>query len=421
LRVLILGAGVIGVCTAWYLAREGHEVTVLDREVGAGLETSFANGGQISASYAEPWANPGAPRKILGWLGRADAPLRFRPRADWQQWRWGLQFLLECLPSRTERNTVQCLNLALFSRDALKALRAETGIRYDHLERGILQIYVDEREFERGVRAAELMRRYGCDRVVKSRAECIALEPALAESRDPIVGGIYTATDESGDAYLFTRSLAELADEAGVRFRYGVQVESIATTGDGVIGVRCLDENKRKEIVQADAYVVAMGSFSPFVLRPLGIPSLIYPAKGYSLTMDVGVDDLAPQVSITDLAWKIVLTRLGDRLRVAGTAELSGYGLALDPARCEALLRRTFEIFPRAGRRETVRYWAGLRPATPSNVPLLGGTRYRNLWLNTGHGTLGWTMACGSALSLADLIAGRRPQVDFSFLPSETN
>jgi len=416
LRILILGAGVIGVSTAWYLAQDGHEVTVLERQPSAGLETSFANGGQISASYAEPWANPEAPRKILGWLGRADAPLRFSPRADWQQWRWGLQFLLECLPSRTSHNTLQCLNLALFSREALKTLRADTGIRYDHLERGILQIYVDEREFAQGARAAELMRRYGCDRVVKTRAECIGIEPALAEGGEQIVGGIYTATDESGDAHLFTQALAARAAAQGVRFRYGVNVESIATAGDAAISVRCVNEDRRKEVVQADAYVVAMGSYSPFVLHPLGIPALVYPLKGYSMTIDVGVDDVAPQVSITDLAWKIVLTRLGERLRVAGTAELSGYGLALDPVRCQALLKRSFELFPRAGKRETVRYWAGLRPATPSNVPLLGGSRYRNLWLNTGHGTLGWTMACGSGKALADLIGGRKPQVDFAFL-----
>ena len=408
----------IGVSSAWYLAQHGHEVTVVEREPAAGLETSFANGGQISASYAEPWANPQAPLKILRWLTRDDAPLLFRPRADWQQWRWGLQFLLECLPSRTERNTIQCLNLALYSRDTLRKLRAETGIRYDHLERGILQIYVDSSEFEHGIRMAELMRRYGCDRDVKSTAECNAIEPALAETSERIVGGIYTATDESGDAHRFTQALAGMAADKGVCFRYGTRIEAIAAEQGSVTGVRCVNEGGHSEILAADAYVVALGSYTPLLLRPIGIDPLIYPAKGYSITLDVRAEDCAPTVSLTDLAWKIVITRLGARLRVAGTAELSGYSTALDPVRCDALLRRTFELFPHAGDRQSVKPWTGLRPATPSNVPLIGRTRYRNLWLNSGHGTLGWTMACGSGRALADLISGRKPDVDFEFLPS---
>ena len=415
MRVLVLGAGVVGVTAAWYLAQDGHEVTVVDRHEGAALETSFANGGQISASYAEPWANPDAPAKILKWLGREDAPLLFRLRLDPRQWRWGLQFLVECLPARTRRNTIQCLNLALYSRDCLKSLRDETGIQYDQLERGILTFYTDAQEFAQGVRAAALMREFGCDRDVKSVDECVAIEPALAACRERLAGGIFTVSDESGDAQRFTHVLARMAAARGVAFRWNVTVESLVREGDAIGSVRCVNGDHRKEVLTADAYVVALGSYSPLLLAPLAVPCLIYPAKGYSATIAIDGHRGAPTVSLTDLAWKIVFTRLGDRLRVAGTAELSGYGRDLNLVRCEALVRRTFELFPDAGDRETPQFWTGLRPATPSNVPLVGGTRYRNLFLDTGHGTLGWTMACGSGRALADLVAGRRPGVDFAF------
>jgi D-amino-acid dehydrogenase len=415
MRIVVLGAGVVGVTAAWYLAQDGHEVTVVDRHEGPALETSFANGGQISASYAEPWANPEAPAKILRWLGQEDAPLLFRLRLDPHQWRWGLQFLFECLPSRTRRNTIQCLNLALYSRDCLGDLRRTTGIEYDHLERGILTFYTDAKEFEHGAKAAALMREFGCGRDVKSVDECVAIEPALAACRDRLAGGIFTVRDESGDAQRFTRELAQLAAAKGVAFRWNVTVESLVGEGDAVAGVRCFNDEHRQEMLTADAYVMALGSYSPFLLAPLGVPCLIYPAKGYSATIAIEDHRGAPTVSLTDLAGKIVFTRLGDRLRVAGTAELSGYGRELNPVRCEALIRRTFELFPDAGNRRTPQFWTGLRPATPSNVPLLGRTRYRNLFLDTGHGTLGWTMACGSARALADLVAGRKPGVEFAF------
>jgi D-amino-acid dehydrogenase len=415
MRIVVLGAGVVGVTAAWYLAQDGHEVTVVDRNEGPALETSFANGGQISASYAEPWANPEAPRKILRWLGQEDAPLLFRLRLDPRQWRWGLQFLLECLPSRTRRNTIQCLNLALYSRDCLRELRRATGIEYDQLERGILTFYTDAREFAHGAAAAALMREFGCDRDVQSVDECVAIEPALAACRDRLAGGIFTASDESGDAQRFTQELARLAAAKGVAFRWNVTVESLAHEGDAIAGVRCFNDEHRQETLSADAYVMALGSYSPFLLAPLSVPCLVYPAKGYSATIAIEDHRGAPTVSLTDLAWKIVFTRLGDRLRVAGTAELSGYGKELNHVRCEALIRRTFELFPDAGNRQTPQFWTGLRPATPSNVPLLGRTRYRNLFLDTGHGTLGWTMACGSARALAELVAGRKPGVEFAF------
>ena len=416
MRVLVLGGGVIGVTAAWYLAADGHEVTLVDRQPGAALETSYANGGQISASYAEPWANPEAPLKVLKWLGKEDAPLLFRLRADWRQWRWGAQFLLECLPARTRHNTIQCLNLALYSRDCLKALRAATGIAYDELDRGILQIYTDAKEFEHGVAAAALMREDGCDRVGRDAGECVAIEPALGACRDRIAGGIYTATDESGDARMFAVGLAALAASRGATFRWDTAVEAIETAGDAVSGVRVRAAGGATETLTADSVVVALGSYSPFLLAPIGVPCNVYPAKGYSVTMDIGAHRGAPTVSITDLAWKIVLTRLGSRLRVAGTAELNGWNTEMNELRCRSLVRRTFELFPDAAERESAQFWTGLRPATPSNVPLVGRTRYRNLWLDTGHGTLGWTMACGSGRALADLIAGRAPEVEFAFL-----
>jgi D-amino-acid dehydrogenase len=415
MRVAVLGAGVVGVTAAWYLAADGHEVTVVDRQPGAALETSFANGGQISASHAEPWANPAAPAKIVKWLGREDAPLLFRLRADPRQWRWGLAFLVECLPARTRRNTLQCLRLALYSRECLRALRAQTGIAYDHQERGILQFYTDPAEFGDGVAAAALMREFGCDRDVKTVDECVAIEPALAQCRGRLAGGIFTASDESGDAHVFTRELAHLAAARGVAFRWGRTVRALAAGGGAIRGVRCTDATGADETLAADAYVMALGSWSPFLLAPLSVPCLVYPAKGYSATIAVGAHRGAPVVSLTDLAARIVMTRLGDRLRVAGTAELSGYDDALNPVRCEALLRRTFDLLPDAGERAGAQFWSGLRPATPSNVPLVGRTRYSNLFVDTGHGTLGWTMACGSGRALADVIAGRRPGVDFAF------
>jgi D-amino-acid dehydrogenase len=415
MRVLVLGAGVVGVAAAWYLAEDGHDVEVVDRQDAPARETSFANGGQVSASHAEPWANPGAPRKILKWLGREDAPLLFRLRADPRQWAFGLSFLRECLPWRTRRNTAQCLKLALHSLERLQALREATGIAYGQQALGILEYYTDAEEFEDGARTAARLSEFGIAREVKSVAECIAIEPALAQSKGRLAGGIYTPTDESGDARVFTEELARLAGARGVRFRFGQAVEALAAEGDAIRGVRCVDRDGGARVFTADAYVVALGSYSPLVLRPLSVPCPIYPAKGYSATFEIAGHQGAPRVSLTDLAAKIVISRLGDRLRVAGTAELSGYGTGLNAVRCEALVRRTFDIFPDAGERASAEFWAGLRPATPSNVPLVGRTRYRNLFLDTGHGTLGWTMACGSGSALADVIAGRRPQVDFAF------
>ena len=410
MKVIVLGAGVIGVTSAWYLAAAGHEVTVIERRDGAALETSFANGGQISAGHAEPWAKPSMLPKILRWLGREDAPLLFRPRLDRAQWEWGLRFLLECFPGRFQRHSRTLAGLAGYSRDCLRALRAQLGIRYDHLERGILQFATNERDLEALTRHAEAMRALGIRREIKSAAQCVALEPALRDSLDPVLGGVYNALDESGDAYRFTSELGRHAAARGVVLRFGQDIQAILAAGGEVQGIRLTNET-----LSADAYVVALGSYSPLLLAPLGIRIPVYPLKGYSITLPLGATDAAaaPSVSLTDEAFKIVISRLGNRLRAAGTAELTGYNTKVNPVRCAAIASRIRDLFPALSGVAAVDNWTGLRPATPNNVPVIGRTRLKRLYLNTGHGTLGWTLACGSASLLADVVCGRKPQVAF--------
>ncbi|MBC7781186.1 MAG: D-amino acid dehydrogenase [Proteobacteria bacterium] len=416
MKMLVLGAGVIGTTAAWYLSQSGHEVTVVDRQTRAGNETSFANGGQISVSHAEPWANPHAPMKLVKWLARDDAPLLLRPRLDPAQWRWCVQFLIECLPSRTRHNIAQLVRLGLYSRASLQALRAETGIAYDHLQRGILHFYTDAHEFDAAQAPAQVMRDHGCEIEMIDADRCVQIEPALATARDRLVGGSFTPTDESGDAHRFTVELARLGGERGVQFLTGTRILGLTRVGDRIESVRVVDANGSPGTLRADAYVMALGSYSPLMLNKVGIDAPIYPTKGYSVTIPVGAQHTAPQVSLTDDEYKIVFSRLGDRLRCAGTAELNGYDTELNEVRCRAIVDRLFTLFPNAGDRSQVRYWTGLRPSTPSNVPLIGRSRIGNLYLNTGHGTLGWTHACGSGRALADIVSGRAPEVDFAFL-----
>ena len=406
MRVAVLGAGVVGVASAWFLARAGHEVVVIDRQAGAGLETSFANGGQISVSHAEPWANPHVLPKALKWLGHEDAPLLFRLRWDPALFRWALQFLAECTPTRTRANIRDIVAMALYSRQQLALLRQETGIQYDQLTRGILHFYTDAKEFEAAGRAAMLMREFGCDRRSLTADECVAIEPSLAAARPLLVGGDYEAADESGDAHKFTRELSALAAAKGVSFRYGLTVGRIEVEGGAVQSIVAGGER-----ITADAYLVACGSWSPALLAPLGVRLPIYPAKGYSATLALTEASVAPTVSLTDDGYKIVFSRLGQRLRIAGTAEFNGYNTELNAVRCAALTRRAAQLFPDLRAVGEPEFWCGLRPATPSNVPLIGRTRLSNLWVNSGHGTLGWTMACGSGAAIADLMSGRRPEL----------
>jgi D-amino-acid dehydrogenase len=407
MRVLILGGGVIGVTSAWYLAAAGHDVTVVERREDVALETSFANGGQISVSHAEPWANPSAPLQFLKWLGREDAPLLWRMRADPAQWAWGLRFLLQCGRHRTRANIAAILRVALYSRSCLQLLRHDLDLEYDCLERGILHIYSDRTVWRHAVEQAAVMRAHGCDRVEKSARECLEIEPALRNSAAPIVGGTYTADDESGDARKFTQALADRCRQAGVRFRFNATVASLEVGRSRIAGVR-LDGG---EMLAADVVVVALGSYAPLLLSRHGIRLPIYPAKGYSITVPLREGNDAPTVSLTDDGHKLVFSRLGDRLRVAGTAEFTGYDASVHDMRCAAIERRARQLFPRLPE-ASVERWAGLRPATPSNVPLVGSTRVENLYVNGGHGTLGWTMACGSARVLADIVEGKAPEID---------
>ena len=420
MRVLVLGSGLLGTTSAHFLQQLGHEVTVVDRQATAAAETSFANGGQISVSHAEPWANPAAPLKVLQWLAREDAPLLFRLRADARQWLWGLQFLRECTPARTRHNIEQIVRLGTYSRDTLQQLRADLGLQYEQRTQGILHFYTSQKEFDNAEAPAAQMRALGCDRRVISADQAVALEPALAHIRPQLAGATFTSEDESGDSQHFTRALAERCRGAGVEFRMGHHVTALRGVAGRIDHVEVTDSDGRFQRLKADAYVLALGAFSPLLAAPLGLRLPIYPAKGYSLTMPVKDASKAHQVSLTDDEYKLVFSRFTsadgqDRLRVAGTAELNGYDRNLNPVRCDALLRRTEALFPGAGDADQAQFWTGLRPATPSNVPLIGATKLGNLFLNTGHGTLGWTHACGSGKSVARIVSGLAPEVDFTF------
>jgi D-amino-acid dehydrogenase len=422
MKILVLGAGVIGTSTAWYLAARGHEVVVVERRPGPGLETSYANGGQISVSHSEPWSTPDAPVKLVKWWFRPDSPLLFRLRMDPHQWSWGMRFFYECAPWRTRENSRLMVTLSAYSREVLAELRATTGIQYDALQRGILHYFTDPPSFGEAAQMAPALRQYGLDMQVKTPAQCVEIEPALAHFSDHIAGAVYTQTDESGDAHKFTVNLAALAEGKGVKFLYGRSIRKFDRDASGITGVVVspspLGEGRGEgpaEVLKADAYVVALGSYSPLLTRPIGLNLPIYPAKGYSATIPIVDAAKAPTVSITDDAYKIVFSRLGDRMRIAGTAELSGYSTELNMVRCEALTRRARVVFPGAADYDHAEFWTGLRPSTPSNVPLIGRTKFPNLYLNTGHGTLGWTMATGSGKALADIISGSKPEVDFRF------
>jgi D-amino-acid dehydrogenase len=420
MKVIVLGAGIIGISTAWYLLEQGHEVTVVDRQKDAALETSFANGAQISVSFCEPWANAGAPFKVAKWLLRDDSPLLFRPKLDPQQWKWGLSFLTQCTDAAFERNVQQLVALGRYSHESLKALVAQTGIEYNRLERGILHFFSSQAEFEAGAEGAEIMRRHGVDRRVLSREEVLKVEPALASFAPHIFGGTFTPSDESGDARVFTQQLAKRCAARGADFLYEHDILGFETAGGRIAGVRIGDQitGQRRTLV-ADEYVAALGSFTAPLLKAVGVHLNIYPAKGYSATLRLKHPERASVVSMIDDARKIAISRLGDFIRVAGTAELAGYDTRLDTptarVRCRALVQRYEELFPGVADTREPNFWAGLRPSTPTNIPYIGRSKLPNLWVNAGHGTLGWTHGAGSGRALAELMAGRRPAMDFGF------
>ncbi|RCS58712.1 D-amino acid dehydrogenase [Parvibium lacunae] len=407
MHIIILGAGVIGTTTAWYLRQAGHHVTVIERQAAPALETSYANGGQISVSHAEPWANPYAPLKVLQWLWQPASPLLFRPRLDFAQWQWIAQFFAECRGSRWRQNIQQLVMLGLYSRACLGELRAHTGIQYEALQRGILHFYTSRNVYQASAKTAALMRAAGCERELISVAEAIAIEPALQTIAQRIVGASYTAHDESGDARLFTERLAALAGQQGVVFRYHTTcIGWLATENQGTQEIKGIRVQTGEQIhdLRADAYVLSCGSYSQQLAAQLGLALKIYPAKGYSATFPILESAAVPSVSLTDDEYKIVFSRLGNRLRVAGTAEFNGFETSLNPRRCAPLIARTQELVGAAVDYQQAEFWTGLRPATPSNLPYIGPTPITGLYLNTGHGTLGWTHACGSAALLTSMI-----------------
>ena len=411
MKILVLGSGVIGVTSAWYLARAGHEVTLVDRQPQPAMETSFANGGQVSWGAANPWAAPDMPRKALTWLLKRHSPLVLRPSLDPAMWAWLLQMLRNCTHARYLANKERQLRLARYSHARLIALRNETSLHYDQSTRGLLVLYRKASDLDIATREAQLLDRLGIAYRFLDRAACVAHEPALRDSQDKIVGGMLFPDDESGDCRRFTEELAARAQQQGVKFLASTTVIRLVADGARIAHI----VTDRGDLT-ADTYILACGSYSPLLLKPLGVRLPVYPVKGYSLTVPITHDATALQGTLTDEAYKVVITRLGNRLRAAGTAELCGYDLTLRPARLATLAHVVRDLFPSVGNLAEAEPWAGLRPMTPDNPPVIGATPYENLFLNTGHGTLGWTMACGSGKLLADIVSGRAPEIDLDGL-----
>lgn len=410
MKILVLGAGVIGTACAHYLSKDGHEVTVVDRQPGAALETSFANAGGVCPGFAGPWAAPGMPLKVLGWLFAHHAPLLLRPRFDPAQWRWLAQFVGNCTAQRFARNKARMQRIAHYSKQCLVDLRAATGIAYDEATGGVLQIFRTEEECEGGRRAAAVLERFGVKHRIVTAQEVRALEPGLAADV-PLAGGLHLPTDETGDCHLFTTRLAERLRANGVTFHFGTRVDAMMRDGDRIGGV-----STSRGLLTADRYVVALGSEAPMLLAPLDIDLPIYPVKGYAITLDDVRDDSAPRSSVMDEHSKVMVTRLGTRLRAAGVAEVGGYDRSASSSKAAGVLDAARTLFPHAGDYDRVTYWAGLRPMTPDGPPYLGPTPFPNLFLNLGQGSNGWTQACGCGRIVADLVSGCAPAIDLDGL-----
>jgi D-amino-acid dehydrogenase len=411
MQVLILGSGVIGTTCAYYLAKAGHQVTVVDRQSEPAMETSFANAGEVSPGYSAPWAGPGVPLKAVKWLLMNHRPLVLRPHLDWPMIGWMLAMLRNCTAARYEINKSRMVRLAEFSRDCMKALRAETGIAYDERMRGTLQLFRTQKQLDATGGDTAILDRFGVPYELLGRGGCIEAEPALARVRDKFVGGLRLPGDETGDCHKFTVRIAELAAAKGARLRFGETIQSLLTDGKRITGV-VTDRGR----VQADAYLVALGSHSPRLVAPLGITLPVYPVKGYSITLPITDPAGAPESTVMDETHKVAVTRLGDRIRVGGTAELAGYTLRLHEARRRTLMHVVGDLFPDGGDLGRSEFWCGLRPMTPDGTPVVGGSAMPNLWLATGHGTLGWTMAAGTAKVMAALIGGRPAPIDMDGL-----
>ncbi|WP_085027774.1 D-amino acid dehydrogenase [Ensifer aridi] len=406
MKVIVLGAGVIGVTSAYQLAKAGHEVTVVDRQEGPAQETSFANAGEVSFGYCSPWPAPGIPMKALKWLFMEHAPLILRPKLDRAMLAWLFQMLRNCTAERYAINKGRMLRLAAYSRISLAEVRAETGIVYDERTQGTLQLFRTQQQLDASAKDVKALAADGVPYKVLDRDGCIPVEPALRHVREKIVGGLLTPKDETGDCFKFTNELAARAAALGVRFIYGTQIKGLDVEGSRVRGV--LTDRER---MSADAVVVALGSYSPLLLKPLGIKLPVYPVKGYSLTIPITDASRAPESTVMDETYKIAITRLGDRIRVGGMAEISGYTNDLCSARRRTLEHSVRDLFP-GGDLSKASFWSGLRPMTPDGTPVIGATNIAGLFLNTGHGTLGWTMSCGSARLISDLVSGRKPEID---------
>ncbi len=407
MKVIVLGSGVLGVTSAWFLARAGHEVEVIDRCDAPALETSFANAGEVSPGYSSPWAAPGIPWKAVKWMFAAHSPLVIRPRLDPAMWSWMAKMLGNCTAERYAVNKARMVRVAEYSRDVLRDLRAETGIRYDERTQGTLEVFRTQKQIDGLAKDLAVLDQYGVPYEMLNRAGCVGAEPALAHVADKIVGGLRLPGDETGDCFQFTQGLAELSKSHGVTYRFGTDIQALTTSGGRVTGVRT-----SAGIFTADAVVVALGSYSTHLLRPLGLGLPVYPVKGYSLTLPIVDADAAPVSTVMDEAHKVAVTRLGDRIRVAGMAEICGFDLTLREKRRATVEHVVNDLFPRGGDLSKAEFWCGLRPMTPDGTPVIGRTAHPGLFLNTGHGTLGWTMACGSAKYLADLMSDRAPEID---------
>jgi D-amino-acid dehydrogenase len=405
MKVIVLGGGVIGVSSAYYLARLGAEVTVLDRQGGPAQETSFANAGQVSPGYSTPWAAPGIPLKALKWMFQKHAPLAIRLDGSLFQLRWMAQMLRNCTPERYAVNKERMMRVAEYSRSCLQQLRADTGIAYEQRTGGTLQLFRSQAQLDAVQRDIAVLQECGVPYELLGRDELARVEPALAQARDRLTGGLRLPGDETGDCHQFTRQLAGLARGLGVDLRFNQQVEGLVVEGDRIAGVRV-----NGQVLKADRYVMAFGSYSREALAPLGPDLPVYPVKGYSLTVPLVDPALAPQSTVLDETYKIAVTRFDHHIRVGGMAELGGFDLGLDPRRRATLEMVVNDLFP-GGDVPRASFWTGLRPMTPDGTPIIGATRYANLFLNTGHGTLGWTMACGSGRLIADLVSGRRPEI----------
>lgn len=405
MRVIVLGSGVIGVASAYYLAQQGAEVTVLDRQTGPAEETSFGNAGQISPGYSTPWAAPGIPFKAVKWMFQHHAPLAINLDGSMWQLQWMAQMLKNCNPQSYAVNKERMMRVAEYSRDCLRELRKDTGINYENRAKGTLQLFRKEAQMEAVQRDISVLQECGVSYELLNGNELGRVEPALANAQDKLVGGLHLPNDETGDCYLFTNALAQIAKELGVNFQFNQNVEKLIVEGDEIKGVQV-----NGKVLTADRYVLAFGSYSRDFLKPLDLQLPVYPVKGYSLTIPIVDPAFAPQSTVLDETYKIAITRFDQRIRVGGMAELSGFNLGLNEDRRATLQMVTQDLFP-GGDMAQASFWTGLRPMTPDSTPIIGATRFKNLFLNTGHGTLGWTMACGSGKLISDIVLNHKTEI----------